>query len=182
MPTAKKGALMDLESIAEKVVEKLMANGRFMEALSKIIRASIKEELNIVAQELEQKVSLLENTMNSRILDLEDAVDAHEQYSRINNIRIFGVPEVQNENTSDVVKKKLKGTNVVVKEDLTWKRQQLYREMQEKFDGKNCWSIDGSLFAKINNTVHKIVTGRELQSVINNISVLSLVYGSTITC
>lgn len=46
----------------------------------------------------------LENTVNSRIIDLEDTIDAHEQYFRINNFRIFAFPEDQNENTADVVR------------------------------------------------------------------------------
>lgn len=50
----------------------------------------------------------------------------------------------------------------------------MFKEMCEKLDGKNCWTIDGMLFAKFNDTVHKILTGRDLQNVISNRSVLNL--------
>lgn len=104
MPPAKKGTVVDLDSVAERVVEKLTASSAFMEALSKIIKESIKEELKVITQELVEKVDQLESSVNTRIMDLEDALDGHEQYSRINNLRIFGVPEEKNEDTAQVVR------------------------------------------------------------------------------
>lgn len=89
MPSTRRGAVMDLDSVAEEMVEKLMSNNGCMEALSKIIRESIKEELRVVSQELEQKVNLLQSTVDSRIMGLENTIDSYEQYTRINNVRFF---------------------------------------------------------------------------------------------
>ncbi|XP_039275958.1 la-related protein 7-like [Nilaparvata lugens] len=43
-------------------------------------------------------------------------------------------------------KKKLKGTGVVIREDLTQRRIQLYNSMVEKFGYKNVWSFDGIIY------------------------------------
>ncbi|KAH3857793.1 hypothetical protein DPMN_100408 [Dreissena polymorpha] len=54
--------------------------------------------------------------LRDRVIDLECAMDASEQYSRRNNVRIFGIPESpeSNESTDDIVIKLCNTLNVDV--------------------------------------------------------------------
>lgn len=98
MSLTRKGAT-ELDAIAEKVVEKLLSSEKFMDCLSMLVRKSIRDELQAVSKGFEQWVVQLKNDIKSRISDLEDILDCHEQYSRANNIRVFGVVEQDKEDT-----------------------------------------------------------------------------------
>lgn len=71
-------------------------------------------------------------------------------------------------------KKKLKGTRISVREDLTWKRVQLLGKLTEKFGCRNCWSSDGNLLVRIGDVVHKVITNRDFQNLIDDLSILNL--------
>lgn len=71
-------------------------------------------------------------------------------------------------------KKKLKGTRISMKEDLTWKRVQLLKKLMDKFGGRNCWSFDGNLLVRTGDVVHKVNTDRDFQNLINNLSIINL--------
>lgn len=103
MSLTRKGAV-DLESIAEKVVDKLLNSDKFMDSLATMVRKSIREELATISKEFQQKVDQLEDDLKTRIYNLEDMLDSQEQYSRINNLRIFGVEEKDGEDTVSVVR------------------------------------------------------------------------------
>lgn len=222
MSLTRKGA-SDLDVIAEKVVDKLLSSDKFVESLTMLVRKSIHDELQAISKGFEQKVAQLEKDFQSRISDLEDVIDCHEQYSRVNSIRIFGIVEQDDENTANVVravceeklgvklspgaidiahrtkkkgtanrpiivkfasrmdkkmvlsnKKKLKGTRISVREDLTWKRVQRLRKLMDKFGGKNCWSSDGNLLVRTGDAVHKVITEKDFQNLVNNLSILNL--------
>lgn len=54
------------------------------------------------------------------------------------------------------VKKMLKGSNIVMKEDLTNERLKLVKEASDKYGYKNVWTFNGIIFAKTENGVEKI--------------------------
>lgn len=54
-------------------------------------------------------------------------------------------------------KKKLKGTGVVIKEDLTHCRQDLYRRVVSRYGSKNVWTMDGRILW-IDNGAKKVAT------------------------
>lgn len=41
------------------------------------------------------------------------------------------------------LKKKLKGTSITIREDLTHRRLELYRKVATKYGAKNVWTLDG---------------------------------------
>jgi len=137
---------------------------------------------------LEKQVASLDNKCNQKYDDLE-------QYARRNNVRVFGVPEKDNEDTDNMVlsifndqlgvpigkddidrshrvgvrsedrpraiivkfvsyrrraevfsqKKKLKGSGVVVCEDLTVVRRQILSRAKDQLGTKNVWTEDGRI-------------------------------------
>ncbi|KAK5645249.1 hypothetical protein RI129_006549 [Pyrocoelia pectoralis] len=135
------------------------------------------------------------DTTKKQVSELEYKIDDLEQYTRRNNLRIFGVTEERNENkdvklkqlfesklgikinTVDIDrshrvgknvgprpraiivkfvsyrvrqqifnnKKRLKGTEFTIKEDLTKNRSEVLAAASEKFGRQQVWSIDGRI-------------------------------------
>lgn len=55
-------------------------------------------------------------------------------------------------------KKNFKGTNYVIREDLTKSRVHLMYYTKQAFDKSPVWTLDGNIFVKLNNTRHKILS------------------------
>lgn len=72
-------------------------------------------------------------------------------------------------------KKKLSGTSIAVKEDLTWRRVQVLKEACEKFGKKNFWSANGKILIRINNEVHKVTDALGLVNLVNDIGIIQVV-------
>lgn len=54
-------------------------------------------------------------------------------------------------------KKSLKGSNIVIKEDLTAQRLKAVKIASDKYGFKNVWTVNGNIFAKTENEVKKIL-------------------------
>ncbi|KAF2888286.1 hypothetical protein ILUMI_17887 [Ignelater luminosus] len=151
---------------------------------------------------------------------LKERIDHLEQYSRLNNIRIFGMPEKQNENLEDSVinifqkklnvhvpkeaierihrtgrhsegktrpvikflsyktrhqvlnnKKKLKGTNFIVYEDLTKTRLSSLHKVQTKIGRRNTWTHDGTIFFRRDNSIHAIKSSEDFDKYFEDVTV-----------
>lgn len=59
-------------------------------------------------------------------------------------------------------KKKLKGSSVIIKEDLTRKRAQLYVSACSRYGSKFVWTRDGNIFVKSNNSIKLIKSNNDL--------------------
>ncbi|XP_034231494.1 protein unc-13 homolog C-like [Thrips palmi] len=155
---------------------------------------SLRETVEKLSEELADK--------DQQIQQLETAVkvglDEREQYSRRNNVRIFGVKEQSNEDTNNLVidlakkmgvhlehyhidrshrigkagerprpiivkfvsyaersslfsaKKRLKGTGVTIREDLTKMRMDLLKTAVSHYSNNAVWTIDGVILVKVN--------------------------------
>ena len=82
----------------------------FQSKIESIVRSIadlvIPEIVKGVTAKLESRVSTLESEndfLRKRVNQLENSLDAAEQYSRRNNLRISGLPESPNESTDDLV-------------------------------------------------------------------------------
>lgn len=130
-----------------------------------------------------------------QIVQLNRRLDSMDQHFRRNNIRLFGIPEIDNEDTRELVSKlltdklnievdnneivsayrvgkvaesatrsvfvrlltydaknkiynrknRLRGTNIVIREDLTKERLQLLKVALEKFGRGKVWTFDGRI-------------------------------------
>ncbi|KAB0797748.1 hypothetical protein PPYR_08741 [Photinus pyralis] len=220
MPTTRStesGGLGDIDLLAQKVVDKMLNSDLFCEKLKFVIDTSIKEQLSATIQAYEDKVNNLEEQLKKTRSDMDDALDAHEQYTRINSVRIFGIPEKPNENIADVVvntiadklncpiskadidichrlpsnnanhkpiiikfvrreiknnifynKKKLKGTPIVIREDLTQRRLLILKEAIKRYGSKKVWTSDGKICIKTDNGIKKATTNKQLDLLVNN--------------
>lgn len=81
------------ENLIQKVVEKILSSKQFLQQLA----ASVRDALNINV--LEEKVTSLEKDMS----EVANNLELQEQYSRANNIRIFGMAESASEDTERAV-------------------------------------------------------------------------------
>nr|CAI5862648.1 unnamed protein product [Callosobruchus analis]CAI5865949.1 unnamed protein product [Callosobruchus analis] len=58
-------------------------------------------------------------------------------------------------------KKMLKGTRMVIKEDLTARRLKIVKTASDKYGFKNVWTVNGKIFGKTEKGVEKL--GLEIQ-------------------
>lgn len=130
----------------------------------------------------------------------------------MNNLRIYGLPEVEDEDTTTVVqefcrnklnlelkaseidishrlkrkesgikpilvrfvsrtskkrvfnnKSKLKGSKIVIKEDLCPEKLALLKKVTESVPYRSAWTSDGKIFVKVRNKIHSIKTTEDVQ-------------------
>lgn len=62
-------------------------------------------------------------------------------------------------------KKNLKGTKVIITEDLTKRRYEVLKQAQQKLGRKNCWSRDGALYVKKKNQIVKVKTQEDINNI-----------------
>lgn len=190
------------EALIKKVIEKVLASDILKNELISKIQCEIFAEYQQKLQALTGKVVQLEADLVECRNETKRSVDNSEQYSRRNNLRIFGVPEERNEDTSKVVtilckeklkldispdlmdschrlpgkepqhrpiivkflshrvkkmisnnKKLLKGTKLVIREDLTQFRNSLMKAAVKKYGNKSVWSNDGKIYVKVDGKV-----------------------------
>lgn len=199
------------EQLIQKVVEKVIQSNAFLEKLVSAVSGKLEAELSKIVKKYEVKIAELED----KLQDTNDKLDGLEQYSRRNNLRIYGIPENAGENTADLVisvckqylnidigidevdcshrlgkaengpkpiiikfcrrsvkqlvyrnKKKLKGSKIVIREDLTQKRISLLKEVQKKFGIKTVWTSEGNIFVKSKDGIKKLTSARELSNIL----------------
>ncbi|KAK9721848.1 hypothetical protein QE152_g19973 [Popillia japonica] len=91
------------EIFIQKIIEKVLVSPLFLEKLT----TSLAEKLAMQDANIKvytEKVDSLE----SKCHDLSNKVESLEQYSRKNNLRIFGVPKTEGEDTESTVIKLIK--------------------------------------------------------------------------
>uniref|UniRef100_A0A1Y1K7J7 L1 transposable element RRM domain-containing protein n=1 Tax=Photinus pyralis TaxID=7054 RepID=A0A1Y1K7J7_PHOPY len=188
------------DQLIERVIQKTLKNKDFVQLL-------VSSVTEIVKKQFEGEINALSDKVQSLERKLEDQTESLEQYSRLNNLRIFGVPESDSEDTDKVIvklckeqlkvdlqlgdidcshrlpgpdnqprplivkfvrrsmktlvynnKKLLKGTKVIIREDLTKRRLQLLRDVKAKFNLNNSevWTFNTRIFAKVDGKIVKI--------------------------
>ncbi|KAK5645688.1 hypothetical protein RI129_004152 [Pyrocoelia pectoralis] len=98
-------------------------------------------------------------------IDLKpEAIDcSHRLYAKEGNHKPILV-KFTSKNSKNLVyknKSKLKGSKIVIKEDLTKLRHQLFKETVKKFD-KPVWTTDGKILVNINNSIKHVKTFADL--------------------
>lgn len=61
-------------------------------------------------------------------------------------------------------KRCLKGSSVVIGEKLTSSRLTLYKKVREKFSGNSCWTSRGNIFVIVENSIKRIKSETDLNS------------------
>lgn len=173
--------------------------------------SSLKETVKNLSDELakkDEKIEMLEAVV-------ADGLDEREQYSRRNNLRIFGIPEAENEDTDKLVidvagkmgvslepyhidrshrvgktsenprpiivkfvsyaerrvvftsKKKLKGSRITVREDLTKTRLDLLKTAESQYSRSAVWTSDGVILVNVGKQrPFRVKTGKDLEKLL----------------
>jgi len=203
---------MNRKQVEEIVCSCLLQNAvieKLGNALSGFIKKAVEDAVADALRKVNQEIGRLQSEVTSlkehvRVLDnqLKCRTDDVEQYTRRNNLRVFGIPETPGEDTDRLIvnlakeqlgvdlpleaiershrvgsrpaarqggrerhrpvivrfcsyrdrrrvfqaKKKLKGTDISIKEDLTVGRLEVLRAAISRFGLKNTWSTDGKIF------------------------------------
>lgn len=167
-------------------------------------------------EKLEKKVTELNNKLNdsqSTLSELQQKFDNLEQYSKVKQIRLYGIEESKREKLTEKVqqtlgtrleidnldidscyrigktntdkkkarpviinfaslksrndafynKKKLKGSNMVLVEELTKNKYILLQHVKQKFGNKNAWSKNGKIYADIKGKKLMVKSAEELE-------------------
>ncbi|KAK9675238.1 hypothetical protein QE152_g40509 [Popillia japonica] len=187
------------DNLIKKVVEKVLSSQLFVNSLVEKLKLEFQEEINIQSetQTYKNEIKHLQKKLEESDKEVKNAQNALEQYTRRNSLRIFGIPENKNENTSDIIsmfckeklnldvpttaidychrlfakegqqkpiivkfisrytkklvyskRKMLKGSKVVIKEDLTGANQNLLREASKRFGDRKAWSFEQKICVK----------------------------------
>ncbi|KAK9745579.1 hypothetical protein QE152_g6810 [Popillia japonica] len=91
------------EALIQKIIERVLINPVFLEKLSSAIAEKIACQDKQI-KVCEEKVVSLER----KVEDLHSELECQQQYSRRNNLRIFGIPLTKDEDTGNVVTKMVK--------------------------------------------------------------------------
>lgn len=193
----------------EQSVIMALKSESFISTLQKLVLDTVKSAVSDVLKDMNTKVNDLEKEnkhLKEENIKINKKCDRLEQYSRRNNVRIFGVPESLKENVEEVVtgifkkflsvelpefavdrchrvgaivsgrhrpilvkfsnykfkyivftkKRLLKGSRIVINDDLTSARVRVLKDAKKKFGASNVWARDGIIFAKSNNKLCKL--------------------------
>lgn len=195
------------ENLIKRVVEKIFASEDFLcklvDKISVILNQQVENTVKVCTDKVEQ--------LDKKIMDLSKQIDDQEQFSRRNNLRIYGLVEDRNENVPEKLthffknkldinvntkdmdfcyrlkrkegantcvivrfcnnwmkqeifknKRKLKGSKIVIKEDLTIRRAAVYKQACVKFGPRNVWSSEGKVVCKVNDKIYKFCSLTDL--------------------
>lgn len=199
--------------VNETIVEVLGHHLSQPDFISKVVEA-VSKKLN---KEFEKISNKHEKDIKELKSDYEGKIDDIEQFTKRNNLIIYGLPENHNVKPEQKVislladkgvvlqsdfiercfrigtaqdvnkprpilvtftsckyrsvmldnKKLFVNTGIVIKEDLTKKRYNLFKYAAETFGFKNTWTINGSVKVKHNGTVHKIKCRSDCDDLLN---------------
>lgn len=199
----------------EATLVKALSTQEFVDVLQSVVNEAIKTAMGELGKKVEQVVkdfSRLETENKQMIKDCTTRCVELEQYVRRNNLRLFGVQEVKQENCeikvlTEVIqgklgirlpeyaierahrigksgnkrrpivikfanykfrnmvfthKKLLKGTGIVIKEDLCSERLEVLKEATNKFGIEKVWTRDGAIMINLGDRIRRIVNTDEL--------------------
>lgn len=203
--------LSEIEQVIINALSKETVLKELKETIAITVATAVKTAMQELTEEiarLNEEVSVLKKDMLNLEKRMESRNDSLEQYTRRNNLRMFGVQEDTKEDVEqkvrDVIKKKLnialedcaverchrigklirdkprpiiikflsykqrnlvfrnkkllKGSSVVIREDLCSGRLGVYKEAVKKFGSPNVWTRDGSIVIKMGNRIKTVVT------------------------
>jgi len=201
-----------MKKISSVVVKEVTAK---MQQMFEVFKTQIEELTNEIKklksekteiEELNKKLEVSNKNYEVQIAQLTERSDMLEQYTRRNNLRIFGISEGKDEDcegkaleiinrklelnmTREQIcrvhrtgkiksnkprgiiikfvsykqrslvfqnKKKLKGSGIIITEDLTKNRLSLYKTACDVYGPRNTWSKDGCILVNFEGTIKRI--------------------------
>lgn len=98
MPETRSCAKLDdrYENLVQRLIHRAIKDEVFIAKIIQVAKSVLKQEYEGKIQHLEEKVGQLESA-------LQEKSETGEQHTRLNNIRIFGIKQHENENTNKLV-------------------------------------------------------------------------------
>lgn len=206
------------KSEVKDMISDVLASQDFLNILVNLLSDKIHELISKECGDIKSHVNRLEveiKRKDERLISLDNKIENLEQYSRRNNLRVFGLAEDKPEDASRAVinlfktkmkleikpsdidrvhrigrvdgdsdktrpllikftnynarrsvftnKKILKGTNIIIREDLTISRLNLLRSALKHYGLRNAWSRDGIIYVKDSkNKISRLEKSAEL--------------------
>lgn len=95
---------LDISQIIRTVIESSALKEAITEAIQIAVAEVVTAEIRKVAQPLEDKIKALSDELERIKEETATHQDNAEQYSRRNNLRIFGIPEIEGKDTDEIVR------------------------------------------------------------------------------
>lgn len=132
MPLTKE-QIVEINDIIKKSIESVFSNETFMKKMVKKISESLESKINGKIQDCKKKMEerYQDCEIKMRVLEenLHERLDALEQHSRKKNLRIYGVQETANEDTTDALISIFERSNLLIPKEEVFS---CYRIRQEK--------------------------------------------------
>lgn len=202
--------IQDIKNIIKDTITEILNVGMVSDIVEKVLQKVNVENIHKNLATHEKVIEDLRKQNNK----LVNKMESMEQFSRNNNIRIYGVSENKHENIEDTVKnlihnklnlnitssnierchrigkvteekyraivvrmtnyklkmdiiksrKALKGTGIIIAEDMTHEKHKLLKETVQQIGKENVWTMDGKIYAKVNNKKYLIKDASDLIS------------------
>ncbi|CAH1160019.1 unnamed protein product [Phaedon cochleariae] len=96
---------LDMNNIIRDSINELFQDADFIGQLTKTLSDKIEQKLKAISEEIKSQ--------NERLISVEQKLDSIQQQTKSNNVCIYGVPEMNNENTKDVILENLSSNSVI---------------------------------------------------------------------
>lgn len=205
--TSMRMSMDDITDLIQKVTESCLQK----------FSSNMESKMDAMFSKFDKKFECLQEMVSNNMRKLsaaEKKIDQLEQYSRKNNLRLFGIPEANSENTDNLIvnlckeklgidinkedidrshrvgsdnkttrailvkfvsyrvkndvyrkKKLLKGSKIVIKEDITKHRMELYQKAVDKYGQRMVWTSDGKIVVLFENRKYYIQEEQDLLSI-----------------
>lgn len=179
------------ENLVQRVIEKIFTSQIFLTRLADKISEEVSNRIMNKVGQLEERLQKLEMVLedqeqysrrsNIRIYGVAEVCRQHLGVDVVErDIDVCHRLKTGNGATGTIIvrfcrrhtinlvlsnKKRLKGTKIVIREDLTKQRVAVYRRACERFSIRSVWTSDGKIVCKVGGKLHKITSFMDLEKI-----------------
>lgn len=168
-----------LETANKRISSLEKENEELFNKIDKLEQYTRRNSIRIFGVQESENENLLENILDlfNKNMDLSVTPQDVDRCHRTGSVsankkkpRALIVKFLSYQHRSAVLKNrsKLKGTKVVVKEDLTRNRVEVLKAASERFGRRNVWSYDGTIFVNKDNKKYPLQCMQDLDNIIAN--------------
>ncbi|KAK9753299.1 hypothetical protein QE152_g3460 [Popillia japonica] len=92
-------SVVDEDTLVQKICDRILASSDLIEVLSEKISDKIVSKLRQDLNDTKKELNLVRNQLNQAC----ERIEYLEQFSRKDNLRFYGIPHTQSENTDEII-------------------------------------------------------------------------------